>query len=373
MTLKSNNPGHADTSDDLEWAERSEYWRTYEPKRAGQKQKYRYRQPLVLCGHGVKICVDHNTLLIREGFTHYPQTSESIRLFPGDANLPDRIIMLDGSGGITFDALDWMSDQRVGLVKLDWQGEISSMGGGAQYSANPKLVELQQKAKLSKKRAEIARWLIGEKILASAKTLREIIPTSINQQNAISRLERRFSEIRNNKSLSISQLLGIEGDCAAAYFRAWHGVPLNWSGIKRKPIPNNWLEIAPRNMLWQRHAQNARHPINAMLNYGYGILKSQLRSEVVAAGLDPSIGFVHGNYSNRIPLVSDLMEPLRPVVDSNILRFALSHIFTPGDFTINRTGGCRLNPQLAKQIVKQTAISAGVSSVVKDALARIVR
>lgn len=156
--------------------------------------------------------------------------------------------------------------------------------------------------------------------------------------------------------------------------RAWHGVPLNWSGNKRKPIPDNWLEIVPRNMLWQRHAQNARHPINAMLNYGYGILKSQLRSEVVAAGLDPSIGFVHEkNRNNRIPLIFDLMEPLRPVVDRNILQFALSHIFTPGDFTIYRTGGCMLNPQMAKQIVKQTAISDGVLQVAKHAIDRIVR
>jgi len=322
----------------------------------------------------VKINIDHNTLLIRDGFTHYPQTSETIRLFPGDANLPDRIIMLDGSGGISFDALDWMSDQRIALVKLDWRGEISSMGGGAHYSSNPKLVELQRKAKKSKKHTEIARWLIGEKIIASTKTLQEIIPRSVNRENAIARLEKRSSEIRNGrKLLSVSQLLGIEGDCAAAYFRAWHGVPLNWSGITRKPIPHNWLEIVPRNMLWQRQAQNARHPINAMLNYGYGILKSQLRSEVVAAGLDPSIGFVHGNYSNRIPLILDLMEPLRPVVDGDILRFALSHVFTPGDFTINRTGGCRINPQMAKQIVKQCAISAGVSLVVKEVLSKVWR
>jgi CRISPR-associated endonuclease Cas1 len=298
--------------------------------------------------------------------THYPQISNELRLFPGDANLPDRVIMLDGSGGISFDALDWMSDQRIALVKLSWRGEISSMGGGAQYSADPKLVELQRRAKGTKKQIDIARWLIGEKILASAKTLREIIPSSINQENAISRLVRRFSEVRNNnKSLSISQLLGIEGDCAAAYFRAWHGVPLNWSGIKRKPIPSNWLEIVPRNMLWQRHAQNARHPINAMLNYGYAILKSQLRSEVVAAGLDPSIGFVHGNYSNRIPLILDLMEPLRPVVDGHILQFALSHVFTPGDFTINRTGGCRLNPQMAKQVVKHVALSPTIGALVQ--------
>ena len=92
--------------------------------------------------------------------------------------------------------------------------------------------------------------------------------------------------------------------------------------------------------------------MNSMLNYGDGILKSQIRSEVVAAGLDPSIGFAHGNSKNRMPLVYDLMEPLRPIVDRNILEFAQSNTFTPGDFTINRFGGCRLNPQLAKQIVK---------------------
>jgi CRISPR-associated protein Cas1 len=103
-------------------------------------------------------------------------------------------------------------------------------------------------------------------------------------------------------------------------------------------------------MTWRKGAQNARHPINAMLNYGYGVLKSQIRSEIIAAGLDPSIGIIHGNDKNRNPLVSDLMEPLRPVVDRMILEFALSQTFTPGDFTINRLGGCRLNPQMAKVI-----------------------
>jgi hypothetical protein len=67
------------------------------------------------------------------------------------------------------------------------------------------------------------------------------------------------------------------------------------------------------------------------------------------------------------------MEPLRPVVDGNILRFALTHVFTPGDFTINRTGGCRLNPQMAKQIVKHAVASGSISALVHEALARVQR
>jgi hypothetical protein len=44
-----------------------------------------------------------------------------------------------------------------------------------------------------------------------------------------------------------------------------------------------------------------------------------------------------------------------PVVDQFILEFALSHTFTPGNFTINKLGGCRLNPQLAKVVARQLA------------------
>jgi CRISPR-associated protein Cas1 len=87
-----------------------------------------------------------------------------------------------------------------------------------------------------------------------------------------------------------------------------------------------------------------------MLNYGYGIVASQLRAQVIAAGLDPTIGIIHGNSGNRIPLIYDLMEPLRPTVDLAVLQFALSHTFTPGDFAITKWGGCRLNPQMAKVV-----------------------
>ena len=63
------------------------------------------RDPLILAGHGVSLRIEAGTLLIRNGFTHYPQKQETYRYFKGDADLPPRIIMLDGSGSITFDVL----------------------------------------------------------------------------------------------------------------------------------------------------------------------------------------------------------------------------------------------------------------------------
>jgi CRISPR-associated endonuclease Cas1 len=125
-------------------------------------------------------------------------------------------------------------------------------------------------------------------------------------------------------------------------------------------------------MGWRKRSRAARHPINAMLNYGYGILISQLQAQVSSAGLDPTIGMIHGNSENRIPLIYDLMEPLRPVVDSHILGLALEHTFSPGDFTINKSGGCRLNPQMAKTLVKQLDFPEA-ELVVRDFVSNLMR
>jgi CRISPR-associated protein Cas1 len=54
---------------------------------------------------------------------------------------------------------------------------------------------------------------------------------------------------------------------------------------------------------------------NAMLNYGYTVLRSGVARAVVSAGLHPSVGLHHANRGNPMCLVDDLMEPFRPLVD----------------------------------------------------------
>jgi CRISPR-associated protein Cas1 len=95
------------------------------------------------------------------------------------------------------------------------------------------------------------------------------------------------------------------------------------------------------------------------------MLIGQVHTEVVAAGYDPAIGIAHGRHTNPIPFVYDLMEPLRPIVDRKVLEFALSHTFTPGDFTISSHGGCRLNPQMAKAVAGQV-VTLEVGPVVRS-------
>ncbi len=107
----------------------------------------------------------------------------------------------------------------------------------------------------------------------------------------------------------------------------------------------------------RRSNRHARHPVNALLNYGYAVLESQVRIAIAAAGLDPTIGHLHVCQPGRDSFVYDLMEPHRPGVDRVVLDFVRGNVFTPRDFVIDTQGACRLHPELARRVAALPAAS----------------
>lgn len=59
---------------------------------------------------------------------------------------------------------------------------------------------------------------------------------------------------------------------------------------------------------------------NALLNYGYAILRAIVARSLVAAGLLPTLGIFHRNRYNAYCLADDIMEPYRPYVDEVVDR-----------------------------------------------------
>lgn len=60
-------------------------------------------------------------------------------------------------------------------------------------------------------------------------------------------------------------------------------------------------------------------PVNAALNYGYGLILSAINREICAAGYLTQLGIFHDNTFNPYNLGCDLMEPLRPLVDRAVV------------------------------------------------------
>ena len=54
---------------------------------------------------------------------------------------------------------------------------------------------------------------------------------------------------------------------------------------------------------------------NALLNYGYALLRAAVARSLVSVGLLPTLGIHHHNRYNAYCLADDIMEPYRPYVD----------------------------------------------------------
>ena len=340
--------------DDLEWKARGEYWQGRSTKPQGRSSR-KDRQPLILSGHGVRLSVDHGALLIQNGFTHYPQKREEWRLFPGDRRLPSRIVILDSSGSLSFDVMAWLSTKEIPLVHINWQGEVVSMLGGVGHSADPKKVATQRDALQNGRGLQIAIQLIRDKINGCMETLEQVLPASLERERALAKQAKALAILESDPPSTMEALRLIEGRAALAYFTAWQAIPLRWKGIGKRPIPDEWHRVGLRQSSLSGTNRHATHPVNALLNYAYALLETEVRIAVVAAGLDPTIGYLHACRPGRVALVYDLMEPLRPAMDRRVLDFARHHAFSPPDVTITCKGACRLHPTLARAIAVMPA------------------
>lgn len=65
---------------------------------------------------------------------------------------------------------------------------------------------------------------------------------------------------------------------------------------------------------------NSNDPVNAMLNYGYAVIRGAMLKAVLSTGLHTSCGVHHSNRNNPYCLVDDLMEPYRPLTDQLVRR-----------------------------------------------------
>jgi CRISPR-associated protein Cas1 len=97
-------------------------------------------------------------------------------------------------------------------------------------------------------------------------------------------------------------LLSIEGASGRLY----------WAGVRAL--------IGERTGFQNREHRGATDAVNSALNYGYGILYSQVWGALMNAGLEPFGGFLHVDRPGKPSLVLDLIEEFRqPIVDRAVI------------------------------------------------------
>lgn len=100
-----------------------------------------------------------------------------------------------------------------------------------------------------------------------------------------------------------------------------------WASKVRSGDPDNlegraaayyWKSVFPDMPKFIREQQEAGDA-NALLNYGYAILRAIIARALVASGLLPTLGIHHHNRYNAYCLADDIMEPYRPYVDRMVV------------------------------------------------------
>jgi CRISP-associated protein Cas1 len=96
--------------------------------------------------------------------------------FKGELAIPERIIIVDGSGSVSFDVLSWLAEQDVSLIRIDWRGEVVCVASRSGYAANPYRVQWQRGTRDDEiRRMEYSITKITQKIENSISTLEKSI------------------------------------------------------------------------------------------------------------------------------------------------------------------------------------------------------
>jgi hypothetical protein len=85
--------------------------------------------------------------------------------------------------------------------------------------------------------------------------------------------------------------------------------------------------------------------------YLHAILEAEARLAALTVGADPLRGFLHADRRFRDSLACDLMEPVRPLVEGNVLDSLARREFRKTDFFECADGQCRLLPPLTHELI----------------------
>ncbi len=192
----------------------------------------------------------------------------------------------------------------------------------------------------------ICRTLIDAKLKGQEQVAREQLKDSV-AADAIA----RFRLVDLPTADSFEHLRRIESHAAAFYFGALRDTPVMWPKADAKRIPSHWHEVGPRHSPLSGGPRLAVTPFHAIENYCAALVESESRLAVSALGLLPDLGLgLHTDRPNRDSLVFDVCEPVRPALESWLIRWISTEPLQRRDFLEAGTGNVRLTSNLCSRL-----------------------
>jgi CRISPR-associated protein Cas1 len=243
-------------------------------------------------------------------------------------------ILITTSATITTDAIQFAIENNIDIIFLDYHGNPFGRVWHSKLGSTTLIRRRQLEASNEDTGFYLARGWIAQKLESQIDLLKDLKKNRPEQKDAleqhITRIEVLLESLNNLKGtldLKRGSIMGVEGMAAQAYFDAISSV-----------MPDSWKFKG-------RSRDPARDGFNCLLNYGYGVLYSQVERSCIIAGLDPYVGFLHTDNYNKLSFVFDLIEPFRTHIDKTVINLfskkQVSEKFfdsVPGGLYMNKEG-----------------------------------
>ena len=148
--------------------------------------------------------------------------------------------------------------------------------------------------------------------------------------------------VRKRAWQSIVRAKIVQQAAVLTHFTGNHGGLAPMAGRVRSGDPDN-LEAQAAQRYWPRlfgktfRRDREAEGVNALLNYGYAVVRAAVARGVVAVGLIPSLGVHHRHRGNPFCLADDLLEPYRPYVDWRVRQMSGEDGKSPPDLAERET------------------------------------
>jgi CRISPR-associated protein Cas1 len=308
-------------------------------------------------GYGLKIHVHRGHLVVEDGVGRDRQT----RRYSRATSQLKRLVVIGHTGYVSLDAFMWLRGVGASFAQIDSDGQliaVSANKGGLDSWRR----RAQSLASLTGADIAIVRDLLATKLDGQARVAARLHTTSAwlthdhgriktDIPTAISELAEQVRE-----ATTFDELRAAERVAARYYWKAWRDLPVRYTGWWAGRLPEHWATAGTRNVMHPTDRTGltspryAITPVMAAINYAYAILATEATITAHEFGLDPSVGFMHTSRRHQRDLISDLMEPARPVADEMVLNLLASRPFDRGDVQETKDGRCRLGTTVAHEL-----------------------
>ncbi len=243
-------------------------------------------------------------------------------------------ILITTSATITTDAIEFAVKNNIDIVFLNYFGDPYGRVWHSKLGSTTLIRRRQLEAEASSVGFNLARGWIAQKLENQLDFLKDLKKNRPEDYDTLTQYIAKIEQLKDNL-MSIKgsldekrgSIMGTEGMASLTYFGALSSI-----------MPDAWKFNG-------RSRDPAHDAFNCLLNYGYGVLYSQVEKACIIAGLDPYMGFLHTDNYNKKSFVFDLIEMFRIHIDRTVINlFSKKQVHEglfdkiPGGLYLNKEG-----------------------------------